>query len=741
MQVRNRQIYEFDEFQLHADERLLLRRGEPVALHGKAFEMLLVLIRHRGRLLTKEELFDLVWPDQIVEESNLTVNMSAIRKALGERASAPRYIKTVSGHGYRFMGDVREILDKDEELLFERETVTRIVVEQEEVTSDVDVEKPFLPKAFTPLALKQGDEKVAPRTRAILFLTLLGALVLIAAATAYQLWRAKRPRTPFQQIQLSRLTNSGKVAGACIAPDGKYIAFVLSESEGNSLWVQQVGTASRVRVLPPTKSHYWGITFSPDGEYIYYNLFAGDKTDVELFRVPSLGGVSQQIPNIVTSSITFAPDGKQFAYTTPQSTGEIALMVSDIEGSQQRVLAKAQHPNRFEYQGQACSWSPDEETIACFVNNFETDASYSSIVGISVSDGRLQPLSAQRWHNVSGIRWLGDGDGLIVAASSNPSAAPQIWFISYPEGDARQLTKDLGGYSWLGAASDGQSIAAMQANTVNSLSVGAADGRADGFKEIAREVGPLSPFAWMPDGRLVFRSTASGESDLWMMEADGTGRKQLTVGAQVDSKGLCVSSDGASIVFVSRRGGRSNLWRVATNGDNPVQLTNGEDEAFPYCSPDGQRVVFQKGLDKLTLWEVSIAGGEPVQLSKQRAKWVALSRDGGRAAFFYINDDKWRIGIIPSKGGQFLQSVEVPASLQERVIHWSVDGRALYYIHTIGDVGNVWTLPLDGSQPQPFTDFAANYLDDFAWSPDGERLAVVRSAEIRDVVLLRSLSQ
>ena len=134
VQVRTGRIYEFDGFQLYADERLLLRRGERVALHGKAFEMLLVLVRNRGRLLTKDELFRMVWPDQIVEESNLTVNMSAIRRALGERASSPRYITTVSGRGYRFTDDVRETVGAYEEVTVERETFTRVVVEEEEDT-------------------------------------------------------------------------------------------------------------------------------------------------------------------------------------------------------------------------------------------------------------------------------------------------------------------------------------------------------------------------------------------------------------------------------------------------------------------------------------------------------------------------------------------------------------------------------------------------------------------------------
>src|SRR5262249_55813140 len=133
MASQTRLIYEFGDFQLEPDERKLLRRGQIIPLHGKAFEMLLVLIRNRGRLLTKDELFQLVWPEQIVEESNLTVNMSAIRRALGERANSPHYITTVSGRGYRFTADVRQFAG--EALTIERESFARVTVEQEETES------------------------------------------------------------------------------------------------------------------------------------------------------------------------------------------------------------------------------------------------------------------------------------------------------------------------------------------------------------------------------------------------------------------------------------------------------------------------------------------------------------------------------------------------------------------------------------------------------------------------------
>lgn len=102
-----RERFQFDAFRLDAAERLLLRDGEPVPLEPKVFETLLVLIRHEGRLVGKEELMRAVWPDSFVEESNLTRNISVLRHVLSPNGGGPHYIETVPKFGYRFVGEVR----------------------------------------------------------------------------------------------------------------------------------------------------------------------------------------------------------------------------------------------------------------------------------------------------------------------------------------------------------------------------------------------------------------------------------------------------------------------------------------------------------------------------------------------------------------------------------------------------------------------------------------------------------
>jgi DNA-binding winged helix-turn-helix (wHTH) protein/tetratricopeptide (TPR) repeat protein len=102
-------LYEFGNFRCDPREHLLLSNGRPVSVSPKSFEILVALIQSNGRLLTKDELMQQVWPDTFVEEANLTVNISALRKVLGETPTGEQYIETVPKRGYRFLAPVAEL--------------------------------------------------------------------------------------------------------------------------------------------------------------------------------------------------------------------------------------------------------------------------------------------------------------------------------------------------------------------------------------------------------------------------------------------------------------------------------------------------------------------------------------------------------------------------------------------------------------------------------------------------------
>jgi TolB-like protein/DNA-binding winged helix-turn-helix (wHTH) protein/Tfp pilus assembly protein PilF len=112
MSLMEKEIYEFGDYLLDPAERILSRQGSPVSLTPKAFETLLCLVRCHGRVVTKDELLKRIWPGVFVEEVNLAVNISTIRKALGESPQDCRFIATVPGRGYRFVAEVRKIVNR-----------------------------------------------------------------------------------------------------------------------------------------------------------------------------------------------------------------------------------------------------------------------------------------------------------------------------------------------------------------------------------------------------------------------------------------------------------------------------------------------------------------------------------------------------------------------------------------------------------------------------------------------------
>lgn len=108
-------VFEFGEFRVDVGKRLLFRKGEPVAILPKAFDILNVLLQHRDRVVTKAELLKAVWPDTFVEEGNLTQNISVLRKTLGESPSEHKFIVTVPGRGYRFSAAVPDVVSVRDE--------------------------------------------------------------------------------------------------------------------------------------------------------------------------------------------------------------------------------------------------------------------------------------------------------------------------------------------------------------------------------------------------------------------------------------------------------------------------------------------------------------------------------------------------------------------------------------------------------------------------------------------------
>src|SRR5258708_28676764 len=139
MKALNGKLFRFEDFELDGARRVLLKGGKPVALNSKTIDLLLTLAEHPGRVLSKNELLDLVWPDQFVEENNLTVHIASLRKALGEGKKDHNFIVTVPGSGYSFVSELKG----DDDIVVESHHLSHVIV-KEEISENArdDLERP-----------------------------------------------------------------------------------------------------------------------------------------------------------------------------------------------------------------------------------------------------------------------------------------------------------------------------------------------------------------------------------------------------------------------------------------------------------------------------------------------------------------------------------------------------------------------------------------------------------------------
>lgn len=736
MDDHSQHLYEFGLFRLDPVERLLLRNGERVPLTPKVFETLVALIEHRGHLIEKEKLIKLVWPDSFVEEANLTNNVSTLRKALGEGENGATYIETIPRLGYRFTAQVREVPRLVTALVVERHSLTRIESEEREIDSaapspDATVAAGAMSKSHT--RQQWSGAFVAVALILVVSVIAIGIYWLIASRS-----KEKALSTvPFREIEISRLTTSGKTTHAAISPDGKHVAHVTEDAEGNSLWVRHIAAPSSVRVAGPAPSEYGWVTFAPDGDSVYYVALDRDKGDTTLYRVPVLGGPSSMAA-YDTGPVDFSPDGKQIAFVRPDKT-ESRLLVASNDGANERILATRRQPEFFWAIWQAPAWSPDGKMIACKVRLNDERGQYETVMGVNVVDGSQTPLTSKRWNYTGQAVWLADGSGVLVAASENATAPVQVWHIALKNGEVTRITNDLNDYHDLSLTADSSRLVAVQDHSVSSIWV-APEGDLSRAQQVASDAGWITEMAWTPDGRIVYRSNAGGSADIWLMNADGSNAKQLTVDARA-SRGLAVSPDGRYIFFASDRAGSFNIWRVDADGSNLKQLTGGDGEFFPQSTPDGQWVVYQRGeLLEPRLWKVPPDGGEPIRLTETRAQRPAVSPDGALIAYHYLDPDvdqsRWRIGVVSSAGGPPMKRFDLAPTVVQRFVRWAPDYQSIAYANNPGGLSDIWLQPLDGSPPKQRTDFKAEQIIAFDWSRDGRSFAFVRGVETRDVVLI-----
>jgi DNA-binding winged helix-turn-helix (wHTH) protein len=329
--------YRFGDFQLDTATRILKRDGAPVPLTPKAFDTLVALVTRGGAVVEKEDLLKEVWPDSFVEEATLAQNIFTLRRVLGQNKESQQYIETVPKHGYRFGVDVIE-LPRTQTLLFEKVTRTHVVTEQCSDDTPFDEAHDSNPQQSSGLLASRSFTRKSTIRRNLLTGFIAVCIVGSAVVVMRMLRTAKSTQdSTMKPPRITRLTSSGRVTGAGISPDGKYIAYAETDGPKESLWIRQVSATNAVQLVSAAATQYAGISFSPDSTFLYYVCYDDNSPFGVLYEVPVLGGIARKVIENVDSNITFSPDHNQIAFLRYNATpGESQLIIANSDGSQQR---------------------------------------------------------------------------------------------------------------------------------------------------------------------------------------------------------------------------------------------------------------------------------------------------------------------------------------------------------------------------------------------------------------------
>ena len=572
--------------------------------------------------------------------------------------------------------------------------------------------------------------------------TLISAAIaaLLIAAAGIALYKFRTPEVaataPFQSIKIERLTSNGKATQAVISPDGKQVVYVLDDAGQRSLWLRQVATATDVQLTTPTSEvFYWGLTISRDGNHLYYIYGGTSVRNRVLYQMSLVGGSAKKVIEDVGSPVGFSPDGKHVAFVRAREK-ESVMMIANADGSGEREIAIRSGGESFGSMfGGGVAWSADGTKILSVASKRDGDSRGSSIVEVSIEDGSQSYITSQVWYEIQRLALVPDGRGLVItaAAAATEYRSRQLWYVPYPGGEPRKITNDLNDYTSISLTADSSALVSVQEDIAASIWV-APDGdaaRATELKSVSGKLDGYEGVVWTPDNRILYTSMASGNEDIWIMDADGKNRKQLTTSENPDFW-PSVSVDGRYIVFTSERGRARKAWMMDIDGNNPRELFVGNN---PLGAGDWIIVGTNNGLTK-----IPVNGGDHVQIDsrgQQRMRSCVVSPDAKRIACQTDNlGEPAKLAVLEIDGTAPAQVFNVKLDLPGR-IRWARDGRAITFVSRKDGERDIWSQPIDGGEPKRLTNFKSDQIFAFDWSADN-LLVISHGKADSDVVLIRN---
>jgi eukaryotic-like serine/threonine-protein kinase len=560
----------------------------------------------------------------------------------------------------------------------------------------------------------------------LIVLPILSAL-LIAAALLYKKHGSSGTILHPLSMQISKLTENGATLEGAISPDGRYAAFI-KRGEQQSLWVKQIATGSEAQVVAPGPGSFVRRpTFSPDGNYIYYQHSDPQNEDERiLYSVPSLGGTPQRILSDLSTSVSFSPNGQQIVFVHYDFGGaKPQLVIANSDGTGRHTIAESE---AIGLNGGSPSWSGDGKLIA--VAQTELTKQGLSKLLIFTPEGKLAKSFLYPFL-LDDVTWLPDSSGVFLECRSpEKSFRRQIKFQPYPSGDLQNVINDLNEYRDLTVTADGKTLVTTQEQQSSAIYMGTAPTKWPTDIKVSTaaltsgqaEGGSVD---WGSDGKIYF-----GDEDFhsFRMNPDGTSRARVPDRETNSAYGISCGPD--AILFANLYNNTLALFRRNLVTGETRQMTSGRDAEWPTCTKDGKSVFYNDYFAGPALMRTSTDGSSPAMIYAQASYNAALSPDNKRIAFFQFSgasgDHKEQIVVQDLDGGN--RSVLSENGVVFRP-DWAPDGNALILDKTTGAGSNLFYQPLDGSKPTQITHFDSEplWVASFSVSPDGKQIAIGRA--------------
>jgi len=620
--------YQFGEFELETTELVLRRKGEIVSVTPKALQVLVLLVRDTGRVVSRKHILESLWPDSFVEDSNLTVTISMLRKALGESENGNRFIETVAKRGYRFVGLVKSAGNLPPQPdKFGSMRITRLT--HDGLIMDVGISADGQLMAYVPIAagkqslwiqdLQSGEKRqlrapdpalcwglrFTPDSQNLFFITTQ------PNSTISVLYRMSVRGGSAQKLVVNI------DAGIALSPDGMEIAFVRSfpGQHRDALVVANVdGSAQReiVSRQHPDKFAFVTASWSPDGAMIALGASRYSGVEFAILGVPRRGGKPRELTPWdwkAMCAVAWNDDGTSLYFSAMASDSNSFQIwrLTYPDGPAQRVT---NDPNNYE-----------EINLADKANTLVTmQTEVRSSLWLAASSGAAAPSVARRITSgrTEGFEGLVLADGCVIYAVTEHQEA-DLWSVNLDGSNPRPLT-DAGGFL---------------------------------------------PSTSRKDGLIAYVSAQSGTHHIWCMDANGGNKRQLTDGGGESFPSI--TCDGHWVVYTSLSRERNTLWKIATRGGQPVQLTHDNLCIKPVVSHDGTKVACAYRRDEADKWKIavlSIADGTPLTTLNlpypynQKIRWTA---DDQALTFLEKRDgvhNVWRQPLDDAAATQLTQFTE-----------------------------------------------------------------------------------